>query len=414
MPRPEYVGESLTLDTCMHVAAIIAAGGRGVRLGAGRPKQLLEIGGQPMLRRSVEVLAAHPDVTEIVVVLPADLVGHPPEYLQTLGKPVRVVEGGTRRQDSVANGFDVVQARADIVLIHDAARPFASPDLISRTIAAAIETGAALAALPVSDTVKLASGETTPHGPVVERTIPRERVYLAQTPQAFRTDVLRAAIAAGRRGGGLPATDEAALAEAAGYPVRLVTGDATNLKITTMDDLTVARALAEGRGSHPRIRIGTGYDLHRLVEGRQLILGGVTIPAERGLAGHSDADVLSHAVTDAVLGAVAKGDIGRHFPDTDPTWQGASSLEMLRHAVALARQSGYLVGNVDAVVIAERPRLAPHIDAIRERLAGVLGVEVGCVSVKGKTNEGVGEIGRGEAMAVHAVAVLVEQRFQET
>jgi 2-C-methyl-D-erythritol 4-phosphate cytidylyltransferase/2-C-methyl-D-erythritol 2,4-cyclodiphosphate synthase len=389
------------------VAAIIAAGGRGERLGAGRPKQLLEIGGRPMLQRSVELLAAHPGVTEIVVVLPADLAGDPPDYLRSRGKPIRVVEGGARRQDSVANGFDVVQDRADIILIHDAARPFASADLISRTIAAAAETGAALAALPASDTVKLASDEAMTLGPVVERTIPRDRVYLAQTPQAFRTGVLRAAIAAGR--GGLPATDEAALAEAAGYPVRLVMGDAANIKITTMDDLTVARALAEGRRSAARTRIGIGYDLHALVEGRLLILGGVTIPADRGLAGHSDADVLSHAVTDAVLGAVAKGDIGRHFPDTDPQWKGASSLAMLRHAVALARESGYVVGNVDAVVIAERPRLAPHIDAIRERLAGALGVEVDCVSVKGKTNEGVGEIGRGEAMAAHAVAVLVNQ-----
>jgi 2-C-methyl-D-erythritol 4-phosphate cytidylyltransferase/2-C-methyl-D-erythritol 2,4-cyclodiphosphate synthase len=266
----------------------------------------------------------------------------------------------------------------------------------------------------VSDTVKLASGEAAPACPVVERTIPRDRVYLAQTPQAFRTEVLRAAIAAGR--GGPPATDEAALAEAAGYPVRLVMGEATNIKITTMADLTVARALFERQATGPRMRIGTGYDLHVLVEGRPLILGGVTIPADRGLAGHSDADVLSHAVTDAVLGAVAKGDIGRHFPDTDPQWKGVSSLVMLRHAVALARESGYVVGNVDAVVIAERPKLAPHVDAIRECLASVLGVEIGCVSVKGKTNEGVGEIGRGEAMAVHAVAVLmlVEQSFQET
>jgi 2-C-methyl-D-erythritol 4-phosphate cytidylyltransferase/2-C-methyl-D-erythritol 2,4-cyclodiphosphate synthase len=185
----------------MRVAAIIAAGGRGARLGAGRPKQLMEIGGQPMLQRSVQLLAAHPEVTEIVVVLPADLAGDPPGYLQGLGKPVSVVEGGARRQDSVANGFDAVQARADIILIHDAARPFASAELISRTIAAAAQTGAALAALPASDTVKLASLDVTPEGPVVEQTIPRDRVYLAQTPQAFRTDVLRAAIAAGRGGG---------------------------------------------------------------------------------------------------------------------------------------------------------------------------------------------------------------------
>jgi 2-C-methyl-D-erythritol 4-phosphate cytidylyltransferase/2-C-methyl-D-erythritol 2,4-cyclodiphosphate synthase len=396
----------------MHVAAIIAAGGQGRRLGAGRPKQLLEIGGQSILQLSVALLVAHPDVTEIVVVLPADLVSDPPDYLLSGRKPVRVVAGGARRQDSVANGVDVVEARADIILIHDAARPFASPDLISRTIAAAAASGAALAALPVSDTVKLAAGEMTEQGPVVERTIPRDRIYLAQTPQAFRVDVLRAAIAAGR--GGAPATDEAALVEAAGYPVRLVMGETTNVKITTMDDLMVARATTGRRGQASRLRIGTGYDLHRLVDGRALILGGVTIPADRGLQGHSDADALSHAVTDAVLGAVAQGDIGRHFPDTDPQWKGASSLAMLQHAVSLARESGYVVGNVDAVVIAERPRLAPHIDEIRKSLARVLGVEIGSVSVKGKTNEGIGEIGRGEALAVHAVAVLVEGSFEET
>lgn len=395
----------------MYVAAIIAAGGQGARLGAGRPKQLLAIGGRSMLQRSVELLAAHPDVAEIVVVLPAALVADPPAYLRTLAKPARVVAGGTSRQDSVANGFALVRERADIVLIHDAARPFASPELISRTIAAAAESGAAVAALPASDTVKLSLETTTRQGPVVERTIPRERVYLAQTPQAFRTDVLREAMAAHRAT--TLATDEAALVEAAGMPVRLVMGEVTNVKITTMADLTVARALVERTDSACRVRIGTGYDLHTLAEGRPLILGGVTIPFDRGLAGHSDADALSHAVTDAVLGAVSKGDIGRHFPDSDPQWKGASSLSMLRHAVSLARDAGYVVGNVDAVIIAERPRLAAHIDRIRECLAGVLGVGIDCVSVKGKTNEGVGEIGRGEAIAVHAVAVLVSRPSEE-
>jgi 2-C-methyl-D-erythritol 2,4-cyclodiphosphate synthase len=156
----------------------------------------------------------------------------------------------------------------------------------------------------------------------------------------------------------------------------------------------------------PALRVGTGYDLHRLVEGRPLILGGVTVPHTHGLAGHSDADVLAHAITDAILGAVAGGDIGRHFPDTDPRWKGADSLAMLAHAVAIAREAGYAVSNVDAVIIAERPKLLPHLPAIRERLAGVIGVPAGCVSVKGKTNEGVGELGRGEAMAVHATALL--------
>jgi 2-C-methyl-D-erythritol 4-phosphate cytidylyltransferase/2-C-methyl-D-erythritol 2,4-cyclodiphosphate synthase len=317
---------------------------------------------------------------------------------------VIVVAGGPRRQDSVRHGFEAVRGRADVVVVHDAARPFASADLVSRTIDAAIESGAALAALAASDTVKL-TGDAGGAGPVlVERTVPRERVFLAQTPQAFRADVLAAAIEAGR--GDAVATDEAALAEAAGFPVRIVTGEPTNLKITTMTDLNAAEAIAARECASAPTRVGTGYDLHRLVEGRPLILGGVTVPSEKGLAGHSDADVLAHAITDALLGAVARGDIGRHFPDTDPQWKGASSMAMLAHAVTLAGEAGFGVVNVDAVVIAERPKLAPYLDAIRASLAGVLRVEAARVSVKGKTNEGVDAIGRGEAMAVHAVVLV--------
>lgn len=388
----------------MHVAAIIAAGGRGERLGAGRPKQLLEIGGRSILDLAVAAFLGHGRIAEVVVVAPADLVGDL-AGAWTGPAPVRVVAGGPRRQDSVANGFAVVDGRADIVVVHDAARPFVRADLISRTIDAAAESGAALAAVPVHDTVKLA-GEGDAEQPTVERTIPRERVYLAQTPQAFRAEVLRAAIAAGA--GGATATDEAALAEAAGFAVRLVTGDAANVKITTPADLEAARVSVARRRERPGplVRIGVGYDSHRLVEGRPLILGGVVVPHTHGLVGHSDADVLAHAVTDAVLGAVARGDIGRHFPDTDPRWKGADSLAMLAHAVAVAADAGYRIENVDAVVIAERPKVAPHATAIRERLAAVLGVDVDRVSVKGKTNEGVGELGRGEAMAVHAVALV--------
>ena len=386
----------------MRVAAIVAAGGRGTRLGAGVPKQLLTIGGESILRRSVRLLASHPRIDEVVVVLPEDLLHEVPGEDLAGGKPISVVAGGPRRQDSVKNGFDVVRGRADIVVVHDAARPFASADLVSRTIDAAAESGAALAALAASDTVKLAAeggaGEF-----VVERTVPREQVYLAQTPQAFRTSVLAAAIDAGFAGA--VATDEAALAEAAGFRVRIVQGEPTNVKITTMTDLKAAEVVTGGAAGGAAMRVGTGYDLHRLVEGRPLILGGVTVPSEKGLAGHSDADVLAHAITDAVLGAVARGDIGRHFPDTDPRWKGASSMAMLAHAVGLARDAGFDLVNVDAVVIAERPKLAPHLDAIRASLAGVLGIEAARVSVKGKTNEGVDAIGRGEAMAVQAVVL---------
>jgi 2-C-methyl-D-erythritol 4-phosphate cytidylyltransferase/2-C-methyl-D-erythritol 2,4-cyclodiphosphate synthase len=381
----------------MYVTAIIAAGGRGLRLGAAQPKQLVEIAGRSILERSVSLLMSHPDVDEIIVALPSEIASDPPAYLLQAGKPLRIVTGGMRRQDSVAEAFRAVHQRTDVVVIHDAARPFATAGLISRTIAAAAESGAALAALEARDTIKQGADG------VVRATLDRRTIFLAQTPQAFRRDVLRDALAVSS-----DATDEAALAEQAGHRVRLVEGEPTNIKITTSDDLTIAEAIAQrGSGKPARTgRAGLGYDLHRLVEGRPLILGGVTIPFDRGLAGHSDADAICHAVTDAILGAAGAGDIGRHFPDTDPQWKGASSLDLLRKAVDVVRAQGLAIGNVDATVILERPKLAPYVDKMRATLAEALGVTVDRVSIKAKTNEGVGEIGRGEAIAVHAIALV--------
>jgi 2-C-methyl-D-erythritol 2,4-cyclodiphosphate synthase/2-C-methyl-D-erythritol 4-phosphate cytidylyltransferase len=415
----------------MFVTAIIAAGGRGLRFGGGSPKQLVEVGGRAILERSVAAFLAHPAVNEVVVALPQPLSDDPPAYLRGAGKPLRIVSGGARRQDSVANAFRAADAASDVIVIHDAARPFASADLIGRTIAAAAESGAAVAAVQARDTVT---------------------IYLAQTPQAFRRDVLNDALAQT-----IDATDEATLAEWAGHAVRIVEGEASNLKITTRADLVLAEAIArsaeafalhpaessrrerpsesperaafaEGFGEPRRSsqdvdherrrdgfsraapartgRAGIGYDLHRLVEGRPLILGGVTIPFDRGLAGHSDADAVCHAITDAVLGAAGAGDIGRHFPDTDPAWKGASSVDLLRRAVEVVRDRGYEIGNVDASVIAERPKLLPYIDAMTANVAAALGISADRVSIKGKTNEGVGELGRGEAIAVHAIALV--------
>jgi 2-C-methyl-D-erythritol 4-phosphate cytidylyltransferase / 2-C-methyl-D-erythritol 2,4-cyclodiphosphate synthase len=379
----------------MYVSAILAAGGRGLRLGHAQPKQLLEVAGRPILERSVSLLQEHPDVREVIVALPEELVEDPPAYLLNSSKPLRVVTGGLRRQDSVAAAFRLVSDRADVVVIHDAARPFATSDLLAKTIAAAAESGAALAALEARDTVKkVADG-------VVTATLDRQTIFLAQTPQAFRRDVLRDALAVDG-----DATDEAALAERAGHPVRIVEGEASNIKVTTPEDLVIAEAI--GRGGRPARtgRAGMGYDLHRFVEGRPLILGGVTIPFDRGLAGHSDADAVCHAVTDAILGAAGAGDIGRHFSDTDPRWKGASSVDLLRRAVEMVHAEGLAVGNVDATVILERPKLAPYVDQMRANLATVLGVSIDRVSIKGKTNEGLGEIGRGEAIAVHAIALV--------
>jgi 2-C-methyl-D-erythritol 4-phosphate cytidylyltransferase / 2-C-methyl-D-erythritol 2,4-cyclodiphosphate synthase len=386
----------------MFVTAIIAAGGRGTRFGGDRLKQLVEVQGQPILERSVRAFLSHPEINEVIVALPAELMDPPPHYLDR----AHLVRGGDRRQDSVANAFRAASTASDVVVIHDAARPFVSASLISRTIASAATNGAALAAIVARDTVKKVG-----HNTVLE-TLPRETIYLAQTPQAFRRHVLAAALAITD-----DATDEAALAERAGHTVHIVDGDASNIKITTADDLRVAEALAQSeRGGNERGhtksapartgRAGTGYDLHRLVEGRPLIIGGVTVPAERGALGHSDADVACHAATDAILGAACLGDIGRHFPDSDPLWKGASSIDLLSRAAALVRDRGFEIGNVDVTVVLERPKITNHIDAMRAAMAAALGIAIDRVSVKGKTNEGVDAIGRGEAIAAHAVAQI--------
>jgi len=385
----------------MHVTAIIAAAGAGRRLGAAKPKQLLDIGGGSMLQHSVRAFLGHPRVADVVVVVSPDLTtlalaGIEPSRAAAL----RVVKGGERRQDSVANGFAAVAPESDVVLIHDAARPFVSADLIDRTIDAAAAHGAAIAALESRDTVKRVAGD----GRITE-TIPRETIYLAQTPQGFRRDVLAAAIELGRSG--VEATDEAMLAERAGYHVYVVDGDPGNVKVTTSADLDAARARMASTGKPARTgRAGTGYDLHRLVEGRPLILGGVTVPSDKGALGHSDADVVCHAATDAILGAVGLGDIGRHFPDTDPRWKDADSLVLLREAARMVRDHGYEVGNLDVTVILERPKIKDAVEPMRTRLAEALGIDRDRVSVKGKTNEGVDAVGRGEAIIAHAVALV--------
>jgi len=471
----------------MHVTAIIAAGGRGQRFGGAQPKVLVAVGGRPILERSVMALLTHPAIDALVVALPQALIDSPPAYLRSAGafalggsgKALRMVAGGGRRQDSVANAFRVTEAHTDIIVIHDAARPFASAELIANTIAAAAECGAALAAVQARDTVKRASPDQGPAGAgrdvtgssvsgfsrTVAETLDRATIFLAQTPQAFRRDVLRQALEIAERDG-LDASDEAALVERAGFPVRLVDGETSNIKITTPADLPIAEAIArsatdrsakafalqgvdkrgvssdnegfsswerEGVGGSEREsvsssenegvsfseregfsraapartgRAGTGYDLHRLVAGRRLVLGGVTIPFDRGGLGHSDADVICHAVTDAIFGAACLGDIGRHFPDSDPRWKDASSLDLLARAVALAAEHGFEVGNVDVTVVLEAPKIRDHVDAMRTAVAQAIGIDAARVSIKGKTNEGVDAVGRGEAIAAHAIALI--------
>jgi 2-C-methyl-D-erythritol 4-phosphate cytidylyltransferase / 2-C-methyl-D-erythritol 2,4-cyclodiphosphate synthase len=391
----------------MHVAAIIAAGGRGLRMGRALPKQYLTVAGQTILERSLAAFDRHQQVQELVVVVPPEALDSAEFVKPVTSKPVRFVAGGARRQDSVANGVDALSDEAQVVLVHDAARPCVSAELISRTIAAAASAGAAIAAVPVHDTVKQVTLENGVG--FIEKTLPRETVFLAQTPQGFRRDVLDAVVALGREAS--DATDEASLAERAGYRVQVVAGDFDNLKVTTEADLArvegIVRQVNDSDSKVPAMRIGLGYDLHVLVEGRPLILGGVLIPYERGLMGHSDADAVSHAVTDAVLGAANIGDIGKLFPDTDQAWKDANSLRLLADAWTRVRAAGFTLGNLDIVVIAQQPKIGPHAEAIRESLARVLDVTPGQISIKGKTNERVDAVGRGEAIAVHAVALLV-------
>lgn len=382
----------------MSVGVIIVAAGRGTRVGAAVPKQLLDLGGRSMLRRSVEVFDRHRTVSQLVVVLPDDLVPEAPTLVGETNRPCRFVAGGARRQDSVRHGLEALPPAVDLVLVHDAARPFADAVLIDRVIAAAGESGAAIPAVPARDTVK----RVDPDRRVVTSTLPREEIWLAQTPQGFRRDVLDQAIALGESG--VEGTDEAMLAERAGHAVRVVPGDERNIKITTADDLAAARDRLAST-----VRAGTGYDLHRLVEGRPLVLAGVTLPFDRGPLGHSDGDVLCHSLIDAMLGAAGQGDIGRHFPNTDPQWRDAAGLDLLARASAIVRAAGFAVTNVDVSVLLERPKLAPHLDDIRARLARVLALPLDRVSVKGKTNEGVDAVGRGEAIAAHAIAIVAPE-----
>jgi 2-C-methyl-D-erythritol 4-phosphate cytidylyltransferase/2-C-methyl-D-erythritol 2,4-cyclodiphosphate synthase len=374
------------------VTAILAAGGSGQR--AGTAKQWLALGGETVLRRAARAMAECPEVDALIAVVPPGEERRGEAELADLGKPGRAVPGGAARADSVRNGLASAEDAA-VVLVHDAARPFASAALASRVALAAAREGAALAALAVTDTVKRQAGETLR----VATTLDRSRLWLAQTPQGFRRAVLLAAYErAGAAAAG--ATDECLLVEEMGAPVTLVPGEAGNFKITSPEDVARARAQVEAP-----VAVGVGYDTHRFAEGRKLVLGGVEFEGD-GLLGHSDADACAHAIGDAILGAAGLGDLGRHFPDTDPQWRGVSSLVLLQEIARRAAERGFRVGNADVTLAARRPKIAPRAEEMRARLAGALGIAPGQVNVKATTGEGMGFVGRGEGIAAHAVVVL--------
>ncbi|BCS34633.1 bifunctional enzyme IspD/IspF [Luteitalea sp. TBR-22] len=386
----------------MIVDVVVAAGGQGRRLGGAVAKQWLTLGDRTIFERSVAACAASPRVRGVVAVVPAaDL-----DAARVLasaaagGKLITIVAGGARRQDSVAAGLAAVGPDVDVVLVHDAARPFVTDAVIDRVIDATARTGVAIAAARVHDTVKHVSldGDTR----WIDGTIPREDLALAQTPQGFRRDVLDALLPA--MTSPVDVTDEASLAERLGHRVQVVEGHPDNVKITTEDDLARARRALGADRVLSVARIGIGYDSHRFADGRRLVIGGVHVPDARGLAGHSDGDAVCHAVTDAVLGAANLGDVGGLFPDTDPAFKDADSLALLRDAFARVQAAGWRLGNLDLVVICHRPKIGRIADALRASLAGALASTPDRISVKGKTPEGTSAL--EDAMIVHAVALL--------
>ncbi len=397
------------------VGAILAAGGSGQR--AGLAKQWLELGGESVLARSARSLAASGVVDLVAAVVPPGEEERARAALAGLGVPVVAVAGAAARAGSVRNGLAVLGDCA-VVLVHDAARPFATPALARAVALVAARDGAALAALPSVDTVKeadlppgfdleraaasLAAGAEGLALPQATRTLDRRAVWLAQTPQGFRAELLRRAFEAAGKGAE-DVTDECALVEKLGEKVTLVPGERGNWKLTTADDVARARARLEAP-----VAMGVGYDVHPFAAGRRLVLGGVEFDGD-GLAGHSDADICAHAIGDAILGAAGLGDLGRHFPDTDPRWKGVSSLLLLAEIARKAAGAGWRVGNCDVTLAARRPKIAPRAEEMRARLADALGIPAGCVNVKATTGERLGFVGRGEGIAAHAVALLVRE-----
>ncbi len=392
-------------------AAIIAAGGSGSRMGAAVPKQFLELGGLPLLLYSLRAFAAVAEIGRLVICTRADYLEHTRKLAARHGfTDILVVVGGDSRQESVAHGLAALAASGDeiaLVAVHDGARPLVTPDLIHRCLAAARRHGAAIAAIEVRDTLKRAEEESGSDSPRIAATIDRAGLWQAQTPQVARFSLLQEALQRATADD-FTGTDEAALLERQGQPVALVRGDAANLKVTHPDDLLLAEALLI-RNTPPKDtpRIGHGYDVHRLVAERRLILGGVEIPHPLGLLGHSDADVLTHALCDALLGALGAGDIGRHFPDHDPSYRGISSLKLLATVMEQVTTAGYRLGNADLTVIAQEPKLAPHLPEMREKLAAVCRVSPEQINLKATTTEGLGFAGRREGIAAHAVVLLM-------
>jgi 2-C-methyl-D-erythritol 4-phosphate cytidylyltransferase/2-C-methyl-D-erythritol 2,4-cyclodiphosphate synthase len=392
------------------VAAIIPAAGVGKRMGLSTPKQCFELAGKPILVHTLQRIAQSESIGSIILAVPADYLAWAENLVQEyqLSKVTEVIIGGERRQDSVQAGLQTLPDEVELVLVHDGVRPFVELPVIENCLAEAEQSGAAMVAVPVKDTLKAVSKDQA-----VEQTVDRSGIWQAQTPQAAKVSLLKQAYAAAAKQPDFIATDEASLLENVNLPIKVVEGSEKNIKITRPEDLILAKAiLMENQRDQSTaangndVRIGYGYDAHRLVNGRPLVLGGVTVPYDTGLEGHSDADVLIHALCDAILGAAGLGDIGRHFPDTDQKLKDINSLNILEQVVVLVSQAGLVLQNADITVVAQKPKLSPYFVTMQENLAAVCKTSSDVINIKATTTEGMGFTGRGEGMAAHAVVLL--------
>jgi 2-C-methyl-D-erythritol 4-phosphate cytidylyltransferase/2-C-methyl-D-erythritol 2,4-cyclodiphosphate synthase len=381
------------------VAAVVVAAGRGQRVGGDLPKQYRRIAGEPVIRPALAAFLEHPRIDAVQPVIHAqDAVAFRAATVGLQNLPP--VWGGATRQASVHAGLEALRAaRPDFVLIHDAARPFLTSALITRAIDAAVEHRAAVPAVPVADTVKKVDERET-----VTETLDRSQLRLVQTPQSFGFDLILAAHQRAAAAGRDDFTDDAALAEWAGHSVTVFPGETTNVKLTTNDDFIRAEALR--MAALGDVRTGNGFDVHAFGDGDHVMLGGIRVPHARGLTGHSDADVVLHALVDALLGALADGDIGSHFPPSDPQWRGASSDQFLAFACERVRARSGFIAHLDATVVCEAPRVGPHRDAMRARIAAIAEIPVERVAVKATTSEKLGFTGRGEGIVAMATATV--------
>ena len=368
------------------VIAIIVAAGRGKRLGSSLPKQFLKVRGRTILEMSVEAFEQNKYVDEIFVAANADYCALTEKLCRGFSKLKKIVAGGAERQDSVRAALDGLRGENGIVLVHDAARPFVSEAVINAVIEGTADFDAAIPTVPAKDTIRQVDGTGS-------RTLQRETLACVQTPQGFRISLLKHAFEKAQAEGFL-GTDDASLVERMGINISMVQGEDANRKITTREDLET------------EMRIGTGYDVHRLVEGRPLVLCGEQIPYEKGLLGHSDADVALHALMDAMLGAAGLGDIGKHFPDTDERYRGISSMKLLQKTAELLREAGYFLGNADITIIAQRPKIAGYIPKMRANIAEIMNCDENKINIKGTTTEKLGFVGREEGIASEAVCIL--------